>query len=256
VAPSGEITLVHDGGTDAHEVVDPIANMNRRRELPLAGRDRSDCRFNDRDEGNLVVQYQLDVVSFEDDTNVDRPETVDHMPSVDTAPEVDHRNQLLPVRVAYNNNSRKGITSPGVTSRASGIKAVSPLSSSVPSPSSAGTASRTSRYHLERPLSADQAADSTVVGATSRSVGYRLGRRKLLSERRKRLADYSLLFAMFGVSAMVIETELSMAEVYGKVFDVLCRAMTVDKREFTWTIAGREPFLSIWSRDSLGVHFI
>jgi len=49
------------------------------------------------------------------------------------------------------------------------------------------------------------------------SVGYRLGRRKVLAERRKRIADYSLVFAMFGVAAMIVETELTMADVYDKV---------------------------------------
>ena len=48
-------------------------------------------------------------------------------------------------------------------------------------------------------------------------VGYRLGRRKVLSEKRKRISDYCLLFAMFGITGMVIETELSMANIYEKV---------------------------------------
>jgi len=48
-------------------------------------------------------------------------------------------------------------------------------------------------------------------------VGYRLGRRKVLAERRKRLADYSLVFAMFGVVSMMVETELTMADLYDKV---------------------------------------
>jgi hypothetical protein len=60
-------------------------------------------------------------------------------------------------------------------------------------------------------------ATSAPVVVTSRGVGYRLGRRKLLSERRKRLADYSLVFAMFGLTAMIVETELSTAHVYDKV---------------------------------------
>lgn len=54
-------------------------------------------------------------------------------------------------------------------------------------------------------------------GVGQHSVGYRLGHRKVLAERRKRIADYSLVFAMFGVAAMIVETELSMAEVYDKV---------------------------------------
>lgn len=214
---AGKISLVDVGGgtaADEDEVFDPTANMNRGRELPLAARDRTDQRCNEHG-GSLVVHYQLDV---EDDTNVDRPETIDNVTLVDTAPEVDHQNQLLPVLVTHNNNSRKGgAASPGGTPQNSGVKAASsPLSSSVPSPSSAGASSRTSRYQqLDQPQLTDQVG--SVGGTPSRSVGYRLGRRKLLSERRKRLADYSLLFAMFGITAMVIETELSMSEVYGKV---------------------------------------
>jgi len=54
-------------------------------------------------------------------------------------------------------------------------------------------------------------------GGAQHGVGYRLGRRKVLSERRKRLADYSLVFAMFGIVSMMVETELTMAELYDKV---------------------------------------
>ena len=49
------------------------------------------------------------------------------------------------------------------------------------------------------------------------NVGYRLGRRKVLFEKRKRLSDYALVFGMFGIIVMVVETELSMAHVYEKV---------------------------------------
>jgi potassium intermediate/small conductance calcium-activated channel subfamily N len=50
----------------------------------------------------------------------------------------------------------------------------------------------------------------------STGSGYKLGRRKALYETRKRISDYSLIFAMFGVVAMIVETELCMADVYGK----------------------------------------
>ena len=49
------------------------------------------------------------------------------------------------------------------------------------------------------------------------NVGYRLGKRKALFEKRKRISDYALVFGMFGIIVMVVETELSMARVYGKV---------------------------------------
>lgn len=52
---------------------------------------------------------------------------------------------------------------------------------------------------------------------SSRNVGYRLGRRKELYEKRKRISDYSLAFALFGLLVMVLETELTMANVYTKV---------------------------------------
>ncbi len=49
------------------------------------------------------------------------------------------------------------------------------------------------------------------------NVGYRLGKRKNLFEKRKRISDYALVFGMFGIIVMVVETELSMAHVYEKV---------------------------------------
>ena len=49
------------------------------------------------------------------------------------------------------------------------------------------------------------------------NVGYRLGRRKALFEKRKRISDYALVMGMFGIVIMVIENELSSAGVYTKV---------------------------------------
>lgn len=48
-------------------------------------------------------------------------------------------------------------------------------------------------------------------------VGYRLGKRKELYEKRKRVSDYCLVFGMFGIIGMILETELTMAEIYTKV---------------------------------------
>ncbi|XP_072763329.1 small conductance calcium-activated potassium channel protein isoform X2 [Anoplolepis gracilipes] len=48
------------------------------------------------------------------------------------------------------------------------------------------------------------------------NVGYRLGRRKALFEKRKRISDYALVMGMFGIIVMVIENELSSAGVYSK----------------------------------------
>jgi hypothetical protein len=51
----------------------------------------------------------------------------------------------------------------------------------------------------------------------SRKECYRLGRRKLLFEKRRQASDYALLFAMIGLLLMVLEQELTMAKVYDKV---------------------------------------
>ncbi|GBM63626.1 hypothetical protein AVEN_135531-1 [Araneus ventricosus] len=48
------------------------------------------------------------------------------------------------------------------------------------------------------------------------SVGYRLGRRKALFEKRRRVSDYALIMAIFGIAVMVAETEFSAAGIYGK----------------------------------------
>ncbi|XP_037812728.1 small conductance calcium-activated potassium channel protein isoform X3 [Lucilia sericata] len=48
------------------------------------------------------------------------------------------------------------------------------------------------------------------------NVGYRLGKRKALFEKRKRISDYALVMGMFGIVVMVIENELSSAGVYTK----------------------------------------
>ncbi|XP_075467359.1 small conductance calcium-activated potassium channel protein 1 isoform X1 [Ascaphus truei] len=43
----------------------------------------------------------------------------------------------------------------------------------------------------------------------NQNVSYRLGHRRALFEKRKRLSDYALIFGMFGIVVMVTETELS-----------------------------------------------
>ena len=49
------------------------------------------------------------------------------------------------------------------------------------------------------------------------SLSHRLGRRKILFEKRKKISDYALVMGMFGIITMVIENELSSAGVYNKV---------------------------------------
>lgn len=59
------------------------------------------------------------------------------------------------------------------------------------------------------------------------NVGYRLGRRKALFEKRKRISDYALVMGMFGIIVMVIENELSSAHVYTKVSKLLFLFITL-----------------------------
>lgn len=53
------------------------------------------------------------------------------------------------------------------------------------------------------------------------NVGYRLGRRKALFEKRKRISDYSLLMALLGILLMVAENELSLSGIYDKASGTL-----------------------------------
>jgi len=53
------------------------------------------------------------------------------------------------------------------------------------------------------------------------SIGYRLGYRRTLFEKRKRLSDYALIFAMFGIIVMVIETEFSSGAIADLVSSLL-----------------------------------
>ncbi|XP_054159589.1 small conductance calcium-activated potassium channel protein 2-like [Oppia nitens] len=48
------------------------------------------------------------------------------------------------------------------------------------------------------------------------NVGYRLGRRKALFEKRKRVSDYALVMALLGIVLMIIENELSSSGIYSK----------------------------------------
>lgn len=51
-------------------------------------------------------------------------------------------------------------------------------------------------------------------------IGYRLGRRKKLYETRRRIADYTLLCAIFGIVVAVVEMEATLtsaSSVYKKV---------------------------------------
>ncbi|XP_036395290.1 small conductance calcium-activated potassium channel protein 2 [Megalops cyprinoides] len=58
-------------------------------------------------------------------------------------------------------------------------------------------------------------ATSKATKRKNQNIGYKLGHRRALFEKRKRLSDYALIFGMFGIVVMVIETELSWG-VYSK----------------------------------------
>ncbi|XP_037362043.1 small conductance calcium-activated potassium channel protein 1 isoform X2 [Talpa occidentalis] len=55
----------------------------------------------------------------------------------------------------------------------------------------------------------DEEAGGQRGSGKSSNVGHRLGHRRVLFEKRKRLSDYALIFGMFGIVVMVTETELS-----------------------------------------------
>lgn len=75
------------------------------------------------------------------------------------------------------------------------------------------------RYMEERALTGGNTSrkPSTNSAKHKPNVGYRLGKRKALFEKRKRISDYALVMGMFGIVVMVIENELSSAGVYTKV---------------------------------------
>ncbi|XP_062855536.1 small conductance calcium-activated potassium channel protein 1b isoform X2 [Trichomycterus rosablanca] len=52
-------------------------------------------------------------------------------------------------------------------------------------------------------------AGSNAPHKRNKDIGYKLGHRRALFEKRKRLSDYALIFGMFGIVVMVTETELS-----------------------------------------------
>ncbi|KAG8184348.1 hypothetical protein JTE90_006751 [Oedothorax gibbosus] len=71
------------------------------------------------------------------------------------------------------------------------------------------------------------------------SVGYRLGRRKALFEKRKRISDYALVMAMFGISMMVVENELSAALVYDK--NSILSVFSIISRNSFWHCCAQQP---------------
>lgn len=88
----------------------------------------------------------------------------------------------------------------------------------------------------ERGLGSGAKAPGSIQGSQKNkpNVGYRLGRRKALFEKRKRISDYALVMGMFGIIVMVIENELSSAGVYTKasIDETLTRQFKTDNFMF------------------------
>ena len=53
------------------------------------------------------------------------------------------------------------------------------------------------------------------------NLSRRLGMRKALFEKRKRISDYALIMGMFGILVMIAENELEAAGVYRKVIEYI-----------------------------------
>lgn len=56
------------------------------------------------------------------------------------------------------------------------------------------------------------------MGKNRSNAGYQIGRRKELFEKRKLISDFALVFGIFGIIVMVIESELASYGFYTKVF--------------------------------------
>lgn len=73
------------------------------------------------------------------------------------------------------------------------------------------------RGHPQEQEEEEEEEDASRLGSRKPpTVSHRLGHRRALFEKRKRLSDYALIFGMFGIVVMVTETELSWG-VYTKV---------------------------------------
>ncbi|ESN91821.1 hypothetical protein HELRODRAFT_108545 [Helobdella robusta] len=57
---------------------------------------------------------------------------------------------------------------------------------------------------------------------TNKKCGFRLGKRKLLTDKRRFVSNCCLVCALFGIVAMIVETEMTMANVYDKSSKYSC----------------------------------
>ena len=86
--------------------------------------------------------------------------------------------------------------------------------------SDAGDDARSRECDETEPLNGGQLLRQKLMD-TKANVGYRLGRRKALTERRKLASDLALVCGLAGLAVMILETELYMADVYTKVRPVI-----------------------------------
>uniref|UniRef100_T1IS60 Small conductance calcium-activated potassium channel protein n=1 Tax=Strigamia maritima TaxID=126957 RepID=T1IS60_STRMM len=109
-----------------------------------------------------------------------------------------------------------------------------------PSPSLSGSMKGLVRGDIEDPGLALVGVNAERAGSQQHhrrshkpNVGYRLGRRKALFEKRKRISDYALVMGMFGILMMVVENELfsgglyTKASFYSTAFKTLISVSTV-----------------------------
>ena len=102
--------------------------------------------------------------------------------------------------------------------------------------SEAGDDSKSRDCDESEPLNGGQLLRQKLMD-TKANVGYRLGRRKALTERRKVVSDLALVCGLLGLIVMIMETEFYQAELYTKVstgimprccrlFSVSCKVMS------------------------------
>lgn len=123
---------------------------------------------------------------------------------------------LVSVHSEYPRYTEDRIQQTGQTGSGSGNKGGAP--GSAPAPGSAQANANAALAASLASAGTSGVTPLTTLGGKNRpNVGYRLGRRKALFEKRKRISDYALVIGMFGIVMMVIENELASAGVYTKV---------------------------------------
>ena len=99
----------------------------------------------------------------------------------------------------------------------------------------------------------------SISGAGSQyNLSHRLGRRKALFEKRKRISDYALIMGMFGILVMIGENELSSAGVYTKVshYQPHSKAFTTTLAQVPTSLAGSRDYKEIRCTSSIYSQFM